>query len=191
MQPLLKSIPVILDPLKKYNISFAGLSLGNHHYHFDMDDSFFECFEKSEIREARIRFELLMEKTGSMLVLDFNICGKVKLFCDRCSGVYWQDINSSDRLFIKFGDSHYEQTDKIIVISQNETHFDVSQYVYEFIHLNLPSRRLHPGGKRKADNCDPEVLKKLNELLVTTDKQGKPVGGVKDHWEVLRTLKKN
>ncbi len=191
MQPLLKSVVIVLDPLKKYNIPFVGLSLGNHSYQFDIDDSFFDCFEKTEVMEASIKFELLMEKTGSMLVLDFNIWGKVKLVCDRCSDIYWQDINSTDRLYIKFGDSHYEQTEQIIVISQNETHFDVSQYAYEFIHLNLPARRMHPGGTRKADNCDPEVLRKLDELKVTTDTQGKPITGVKDQWEALRTLKKN
>jgi len=180
-----------LDTLKQYNIPFVGLSLGKHSYHYDLDEHFFECFEKSEIEHANVKLELVLEKSSSMLVLDFNIKGKVKLVCDRCSDYYWQDIESSNRLYIKFGDTPYEQTEKIIIISQNETHIDVSQFAYEFVHLTLPLRRIHPGGNQEVDNCDPEVLKKLNELLIETDEEGFPKTSAKDHWEELRKLKKN
>lgn len=190
MQPLLKPV-FILDPLKPYNIAFTGLSLGNHSYHYDVDDSFFDCFQKTEVKEALVKIELLLEKTNSMLVLDFKLSGKVKLVCDRCSEEYWQAIDAKNRLFVKFGDSHYEQTEKIIIIPQRETHFDVSQYIYEFVHLSLPLKRVHPGGKSKADNCDPVVLKKLNELHVQTYENGNPKTGAVDHWEALRKLKDN
>ncbi len=180
-----------MDPLSIYNISFTGLSLGRHLYHFDIDDTFFECFEKAEVREASVNVEMSLEKTNTMLVLDFDISGSVKLVCDRCSEEYWQELKSSDRLFVKFGDSHYEQNENVIIISQNETHFDVSQYIYEFAHLNLPVKRLHPGGKSKKDNCDPVVLKKLKELLVETDSSGNPKSSATDHWEALRKLKNN
>ncbi len=180
-----------MDTLKKYNIAFVGLSLGKHCYNYDLDEYFFECFEKTEVEYANVKLELVLEKSNSMLVLDFNIKGKVKLICDRCCDYYWQDIKSSDRLYFKFGDTPYEQSEKIIVIAHNETHINVSQYAYEFVHLSLPVRRLHPGGKQKADNCDPVVLKKLNELLVETDEQGFPKASAKDHWEALRNLKNN
>ncbi len=180
-----------MNSLKEYNIAFVGLSLGKHSYQFDIYDRFFECFEKTEVEEALIKLEMLLEKSNSMLVLDFNISGKVKLVCDRCSETYWQEIKSSDRLFVKFGESHYEQTENIIVIPQNETHFDVSQYIYEFVHLNLPVKRLHPGGKQKKDNCDPVVLSKLNELKAEKDEFGSPKSSDKGHWEALRKLKNN
>ncbi len=182
---------IILELLKKYKIAFVGLSLGNYQFNFDIDDHFFKCFDNSEITRGNIKLELLMEKSNSMLVLDFNLEGKVELVCDRCSDVYWQSIKSSDRLYIKFGESQYEQTDDIVVIADNETHFDISQYVYEFVHLNLPSRWLHPGGKNRSDNCDPSVLKKLEELTAKTDDKGNPETGATDHWEALRKLKKN
>ena len=180
-----------MENLSKYKISFTGLSIGEHRYNFELDDAFFEFFDKSEITHARINLDLVMEKSNSMMVLDFNLSGKVELICDRCSEMYWQIIETSNRLFIKFGNAYYEQSDDIIVIPDNETHFDIAQYIYEFIHLNLPIRRLHRGGKEKSDNCDPDILKKIEKLNVKTDDQGIPKTGRTDQWEVLKKLKNN
>lgn len=190
MHPLLKPV-CDLDPLKPYNIAFTGLSIGKHSYRYDVDGSFFECFESTQLGESDIKVEVVLEKSNSMLVLDFNISGRVKLVCDRCSEEYWQEIDANNRLFVKFGETHFEQTENVVVVPRAETHFEVSQYIYEFVHLGLPVKRVHPGGKTKADNCDPQVLKKLKELHVETDEDGNPKTGVTDHWEALRKLKKN
>ncbi len=178
-----------MDLLKEYNIPFAGLSIGKHDYSFNIDESFFECFENSRLKKGNVRADLVLEKLNSMLVLDFNIKGTVQVVCDRCSEKYYQEIEYNDVLYVKFGESNFEQSDNVLVISETDTYIDVSQFIYEYIHLSLPLRCIHPGGEKKEDNCDPSVLKRLKDLSINADKQGSSFSNKLGDMEALKRLK--
>ncbi len=187
MQPFKKEST--LNPLKQFNIGFVGLSLGKHTFSFGIDEAFFSCFEFTEVHKGELQVELLLDKQNSMLVLDFSIKGFVELECDRCLELYQQALDVERKLYVKFGDSFSEQTDEIIVIPAGESHFDVSQYVYEYVHLGLPMQHIHMDDNIPGKGCDPVVLEKVNQYL----EKNKPAEAGTDNslWQALKGLKFN
>jgi len=67
------------------------------------------------------------------------------------------------------------------VIPETDYQFDLSTYIYEFIHLGLPARLLHPDDENGNSTCDPEMLRLLEKLA--------PAGTVDPRWEALKKLK--
>lgn len=176
-----------MNPLKQFNIGFVGLSLGKHNFSFEIDEAFFSCFDNSEVTKGSLQFELALEKQSSMLVLDFAIMGYVELVCDHCLEVYRQPLEVQRRLYVKFGDTFSEQTDEIIVIPAGESHFDASQFVYEYIHLGLPMQHIHMDDNVPGKGCNPELVEKLNQYLLK--KSPGQSGGDTSAWEALKGLK--
>jgi uncharacterized protein len=153
--------------LRKYVIPFAGLKEGRHEFEFDIDDSFFEHFESSEIREGKLEADVILLKKQQVLELEFNIKGKVRTICDRCLGEFDFPLTYQGKLFFKFGEQSYELTDEIIILAASEHEINISQYIYEFIHLALPYRRIHPD-INGISGCDSAMIQKL-EALRTED----------------------
>jgi len=178
-----------LNPLKQFNIGFVGLSTGKHTFSFEVEETFFSCFEFSEVRKGELQLELLLDKQNSMLVLDFLIKGFVLLECDRCLEAYRQPLDVERRLYVKFGDAFAEQTDEIVVIPAGESHFDVSQYVYEYIHLSLPMQHIHMDDNDPGKGCNPEVVEKVNMYLEKKNPAGADAGN--SPWQALKGLKFN
>lgn len=163
---------------KKFIIPFIGLSLGKHQYHYDIDDSFFQEFEHSEIKQGNLGVSLVLDKQSTMLILDFAITGFVNVMCDRCLDNFNMKLNTEQRLFVKFGEETREETDEIVVFSTNEYEIDVAQYIYEYIILSLPYSRIHPEGE-----CDPEVIKKLEELKINKEEKN-----IDPRWDILKNI---
>jgi uncharacterized protein len=116
-----------------------------------------------------------LEKQSSMMILTFDIKGEVEVACDRCLENFDLPVSSMQTLIVKFGEETREETDEIFILSRNEQDFDVSQFVYEYIILAIPQVRVHPEGE-----CDPEILRKLEELKPKSDQNIDP------RWDALR-----
>lgn len=185
MQPFRKEST--LNPLKQLNIGFVGLSHGKHEFSFGIDDAFFDCFEFSEVRKGNLQLDLHLEKQNSMLVLDFFIKGFVELICDHCLEAYQQPLEVERRLYVKFGEEYSEQTDEIVVIPVGESHFDVSQYVYEYVHLALPMQHIHAEDGVPGKGCDSAIVEKLNQYL--GGKHPASQTGENSPWDALKRLK--
>ena len=86
-------------------------------------------------------------------------------------------------MIVKFGDSYYEESDEVVVIPETEHKLNVSQYIYEFINLLLPIKRVHPNDEQGMSKCNPEILDRLKsaEEDETTDPR----------WDVLKLLHKS
>lgn len=161
---------------KDYIIPFKGLSTGNHHFSFKIDKKFFESFEffGSDTGILDVKLELIKET--NLLDLHFNIIGTMKLICDRCLSEYKQPIKGEFRLVIKFGETFSEESDEIIVIPANESSIDLKQFIYEYINLLLPIKRVHQNEK----DCTPEMIKKLHDFK---RQENDP------RWEALKNIK--
>jgi len=78
------------------------------------------------------------------------------------------------------GAEYIEESEDVVVIPETEYQFDLSSYIYEFIHLALPARLLHPDDENGNSTCDPDMLLRLDTLR-TPDT-------VDPRWEALRKL---
>ena len=147
----------------KYVIQFAGLKEGRHEFEFDVDDSFFEQFESSEIKKGKLAVRVILDKNRQVLEMGFFIQGTVQSICDRCLDELDLPLQYQGKLFFKFGEESYELTDEIIILSSSEYKINISQYIYEFIHLALPYRKIHPD-INGASGCNSGMIQKLESL---------------------------
>ena len=169
-----------MNYLKHFIIPFSGLKVGNHNFTFEIDDKFFEHFEYSEIKKGKLHIDCLLEKQLRMMVLYFDIAGTVRVPCDRCAEEFDQAVEGSFKLIVKFGLDHTEEAEDILVITEKEHELDVSQFLYEYVHLLLPIRKVHGTDEKGNSLCDPEVIRYIKE---SEDYLADP------RWEVLRKLK--
>jgi len=177
-----------LEELKAYKIGFMGLAIGNHAFSFDIGRDFFACFAHSEIQHGDVHLDLRMEKEENMLVFDFSFRGWLEVACDRCLDHYREYLDFDRQMYFKFGDAHAEQTEDIILIPHTESEVDVSQYVYEFLHLALPLRRVHPDDAAGQSGCDPDMLARVRAHAADQSGQGtEPLAD--SAFEALKSLR--
>jgi uncharacterized protein len=166
--------------LKEYTIQFVGLEPGNHQFEFEVNDSFFEHFEFSLIKHGQVHIAVALEKMERMMIFNITLEGKVLVTCDRCCDEFLFPVSDTQKLIVKLGAEYMEESEDVVVIPETEYQFDLSPYVYEFIHLALPARLLHPDDEEGKSTCDPEMLQLL-EKLNTSDT-------VDPRWEALKKL---
>ena len=166
-----------MKALKDFMIPFVGLKEGIHEYTFEIDDRFFESFEYSETSQGSVHVEVGLERKERMLIFNFSLKGSVTVPCDRCAMDMDHPVEGHERLIVKFGHEFEEESEEIIVIPDTESHIDISPYIFEYIMLALPMRRVHPEGE---DGCDPAVIEKLSRYAPETEDP---------RWEALKKLK--
>jgi len=101
---------------------------------------------------------------------DIAIKGTVEVVCDRCLEYYQQPVDVNEHLYVRFGDAWAEETESALVIPREETQIDMGQFFYEFIMLALPYRKIHPDDEDGHTTCDPEMIRRLNEIAVDEDR---------------------
>ncbi len=169
-----------MNRLKEYHIQFVALELGSHQFEFDINDSFFEHFEFSQVHRGDVHVEVSLEKMERMMIFNISLTGKVLVTCDRCTNEFYFSLSDSQKLIVKLGAEYLEESDDVIVIPDTEHKFDLSPYIYEFIHLALPVRLLHPDDEHGNSTCDPDMLQLLQKLT--------PTGTTDSRWEELKKL---
>ena len=144
-------------------IPLNGLPAGKTYCNWQADKEFFNSFENSDIIDASIDVDVMVEKSGNYLGVDCDICGKLVVECDRCLEDLALPVEKKVQLSIKFGDEPAESSDlmederEIVYLPLEAAELDLRQIVYDYALLSLPLQRVHEDGK-----CNPEVMKRLN-----------------------------
>ena len=169
----------------QYIIQFGGLPVGVHEFEFDVTDKFFKSIENSEIQKADLQVNATLTKQNHLLQLEFVISGTVGIECDRCLKDFDYPIEAEEKLVVKFGNPE-ESNDEILVIKDGEGEFDVAQYIYEYIILAVPVRKVPCELDEEEFKCDEAALEKLKSI--SADPENEPINPL---WEQLSKLKKN
>lgn len=149
----------MLRNLSEYNIKFEGLKQGVHFYEFVVDNAFFEEFDAFEFKKSIIYVDLEFKKQSTMLVLTFKFAGTITVPCDRCLDDVDVEVDGEEKLVVKFGNEEYDQTDEILILPIHEHELNVATYVYEFLNINLPQKRVHLDGL-----CNQQVISELEKI---------------------------
>ena len=162
-----------------FNIHFVGLKLGQHHFEFNVDTSFFETLPYSLIEKGALKVWLTIEKKETMLLASFQVDGTVEMVCSRCNDPMEAEVEGELDLIYKFG---FESIDdeNLIVISPDSFEIDVKQPIYELITVSLPSRPIHKEGK-----CDEDMVKLIEKFQV---KEKKDNDNIDPRWSALKNL---
>ncbi|UWX54866.1 DUF177 domain-containing protein [Maribacter litopenaei] len=169
---------------KEYTIPFSGLKQGKHDFKYEIDNKFFESFGYDEFNEVAVDLTVVLNKTSTMLELDFEATGTVNVDCDLTSEPYDQSIEGSMELVVKFGEEYDDDDDEILILPHGEHQINVAQYIYEMIILAVPQKRVHPGiadGTLKS-----EALERLQELQPKDKKKDNNESDPR--WDELKKL---
>jgi len=175
----------------EYVIGFSSLSDGRHDYHYKIGDTFFEQFDYTDIEGADLVLDVVLDKKPTMIVVDFNVSGHLKVMCDRCTDSFNFPIKGKESVIYKFSDEYLDD-EKIITILPHEVEIDITVPVYEFSSLLLPSRRIHPKGE-----CNQEMLNEIDNYLMVKAKKVEEEEEIEQdeneidpRWSKLKDLKK-
>lgn len=173
----------------QYKIQFGGLSIGEHQFEFEITQKFFEQFKDSEITKANVKVNANLVKQNSIMHIMFDFEGTVGLSCDRCLVEYDCPVSGREKLIIKHGNPE-ESNDEILVLKEGVEEANISQYLYEYIELAIPNRKVPCEDEELADvidvECDEETLAKYNEL-----KTEEEPNNTNPEWDKLKNINFN
>ena len=172
--------------MREFSIKFIGLSNGKHEFDFKINRKFFDELAYSTVESGDIDVLLEMDKSESMLILNFSIEGLVDTTCDHCATTFACPISSKNKLIVKVTNDDIEESDEIVTIGRDEYEIDVAQFIYEFISLAVPTRKTACKNEGNEEICDKEVIEQLEKLSGEKKSKNKEVD---PRWEALQKIK--
>ncbi|HMN32150.1 MAG: DUF177 domain-containing protein [Chitinophagaceae bacterium] len=171
---------------REFEIAFVGLKPGIHTFNYNIDDSFFEKFEKPEFNQAKIDINLSLDKKSNIFLLIFKINGKVNIACDRCGDEFELTLWDEFELVVKIVDDSLvekksELDAEVAYIGHSESILRIEKLIYEFVILSIPMQHIHLDDENGQSTCNPIALKFLNQ---NNSNQQSTI------WEKLKTNKK-
>lgn len=188
---LLKRKRGLVGKLSEFRIAFSGLKLGDHEYELSAGNTFFEKYPILEIGQGEVAVNLLITKKERMLIFHFDLNGWVELTCDRCLGKFKHQLKGNETLYVKLQngiDNMVEESEDVVIIPDDWSEFDVTHFVYEYIAILLPMKKVHGTDANGKSLCDPEMIKILNENKIDEEQAEQEID---PRWEALKKLKNN
>ncbi len=171
--------------IKEFILPYKGLNNGVHTYKFDINHSFFKHFEMSRIQEAELELDVTLDKQDNLSTVLLYCEGTFKSICDRCLAQVDLPLDFEDRIYINYG-GVVDDDESVIYLDWDESELDLTNIVYELIHVNLPISNIPDCESEDFQQCDKITLNKMAQL--STDK---PEGSseTNDLWLELKKIK--
>ena len=183
-----------MKDLKDYSIEIQKLGNKKHEFEFDSVNAFFKNFEQSLIEEGSFNVKLTLDKSETMMTLYFHITGQVQLTCDRTLEPFDYPLNIKQKLILKFGEEDEVLTDEIEIIKKDTQQINVAQYIYEYIGLAIPMKKLHPKlAKGHYEETEDGILVYSSATTPEDDTPDTPNSDepVDPRWQILKNLRDN
>ena len=181
-----------MKELSKYNIDIYGLEDKQYAYEMESGDAFFQELEQDLIEYGHFKTRIVLNKSATMIQLNFHTVGSVTLTCDRSLDPFEEPIDSNERIILKFGDHNEELTDEIEIIDRNTPRINVARYLFDFVALSLPFKKIHPDLRGEEEEIDP--LDEADGILVyssetAASEETEEEEKIDPRWEALKKLK--
>lgn len=181
-----------MEKFRYYNVSFTGLSLGEHDFKFHITQPFFDLFEfEQDFQNPDLTLKLILDKKNNFLELNFKLKGSVTLNCDLTNEPFEQKIKGKSDLIVKFGEDYDYSDDEVWVIPHGEHSVNIAQMIYELTLLALPVKRIHPDVE--SGKIHSEMLELLDQYSIENEEEEKEISNdeeIDPRWEELKKLKK-
>lgn len=172
---------------RQYSFELNKLKDGPNELSFEIDRSFFAEFEHSLVEEGEVSIQAVIEKFKTHLDVVLHLKGVLQLPCDRCTEPYPFDVDTSRRLILAFEKQSKFVNEEVVMIDSNAIWIDLSKEFYDFIHLEVPLRKVP---EPEIHLCDDEVLNMLG--LKEDEQEADPNPEEKEidpRWAALKKLK--
>lgn len=170
-----------MKELDKFQIDIFKLKNSKHDYEFEFDSNFFAEFEGTTVEEGHGNVFATVDKTESLIKLTIKINGVVKLKCDRSLDDFDFPLVTNKSILFKYGEEEKEIDDEIIMITRSTQRINLAQYIYEFVGIEIPMKKLHPRYTNETDE---------DELVYTDEAENEEKENAADpRWAALEKLK--
>ena len=168
-----------------YSINIVGLSSKEHHFQYEFGSEFFRKYGTDIVSEGKFVVDLRLSKHETFIETEFKISGAAHLTCDRSLEPFDFPIESKNKIVFKYGDEYQEITDEIIIIPRDTATLELGQYIYEFIALGIPLKKLHP---KFQDETEDDSEGKIVYTSEATEEK-KDEEDTDPRWNILKKLK--
>ncbi len=175
--------------MERYRVNILGLSLSIHRFEYDLGVEFFKKYGTGLVSGGTFKVDVTLDKRETFLDTHFKVTGSVKLVCDRSLDEFDYPIDVSTKIIFKYGDEDKEISEDVVMIHRGTESLELGQYIYEFIALAIPMKKLHPRFEDESDDG--------GGIVYTSESEDLPAGqaGKKEdtdpRWEMLKKLNKN
>ncbi|GIV36153.1 MAG: DNA-binding protein [Cyclobacteriaceae bacterium] len=160
-----------------YRVHIQGLSNTTHRFEYQFGDEFFRHYGTSLVEKGRFRAEVCLDKHETFIEVTFRLSGAVELVCDRSLDEFEYPMEISRKIIFKFGDQTREVDEQIQMITWGTDTLELGQFMYEFIGLEVPLKKLHP--RYQSDNTPDGII--YSTGTEDTDPR----------WNILKQIKDN
>ncbi|MBL7816392.1 MAG: DUF177 domain-containing protein [Saprospiraceae bacterium] len=176
-----------MNPFKEFSLPIKGLKNGYHAFNFQIDKTFFDCFEGSPIQDGTFDVQVEMDKRDSFFELTFDFDGTMRTECDRCTASIELPFGDTQHLVVKMSEETHDEDADVVFIHSDAFEFNVAQYIYEFICLAEPFNKVYDCENDEPRPCDFDILDKISPS-VSPDAEGNSEDSVKNPFQDLKNL---
>lgn len=172
--------------MRAYKVNIIGLSNKVHQFDFEIGKEFFSHYGTGLISQGNFEAKVTLDKRETFIEARFLIKGTTELVCDRSLDPFQHSIEIDKKIVFKYGEADEELSDEIIVIHRDTDSLELGQYIYEFISLEVPMKKLHPRFKDEEDDDSEGKIIYTSGSSSEDDKNGEDID---PRWEKLKKLK--
>ena len=171
--------------MRKFVIDIYRISNKLHQFEFEVDEQFFNSLEQEIVQKGNLKAKIELEKNDSFIGMQVHIEGKVELLCDRSLDPFDYPINERRKVIFKFGEVEQELDHDVMMITHDTQQIDAGQFIFEFIGLAIPMKKLHPRFKEDDQEYGSVVYSSIDK-----EKDQTPAD-IDPRWSKLKELRKN
>lgn len=174
-----------MKELNKFCIAIHKLSNATHQYAFEFDAALFSQIDYSIVDKGKGNVYVELRKNESLINMSIRIEGDVELVCDRSLDTFDFPVKTEKNMIFKYGEEEAEPDDNMVIITGNTQQIDLTQYIYEFVGLEIPMKKLHP----RFENDNPE-----DEIVYSDADNADMIDGedrIDPRWQQLKNIQNN
>lgn len=165
---------------REFEIAFVGLKTGVHVFNYDINDSFFETYGQQDFTNCVASIKLTLEKSNGLMQLRFDVAGSIDTECDRCGNPLTKELWDEFNIIVKLVEepeqmNESEEDPDVYYIGRGESHLHISDWIYEFINLSVPTQKKCNDDEKGNSLCNQEVIEKLKQMEAEVNKETKPI----------------
>lgn len=178
-----------------YRINIVGLTNRIHDFHYEIGEDFFREYGTDLVSSGKFVVDVALDKRETFLEANIHIVGTADLVCDRSLEPFEHQIDSTHKVVFKYGDRDEEITDEIMIINRDTAWLELGHFLYEFIALAIPLKRLHPRFQDELEEDDDGTTGKIvytsGDPDSGNDKDDEKDNGddIDPRWNILKKLK--
>jgi len=178
-----------MNTLESYKIDLRTLKNEDYAFEFAINDSFFQALQTDLLEKGALIAKVHLRKSDLMLHLTFDIEGMLELACDRSLELFDYPIALHEQLILQFGDTEESLDDDLEIIPHGTQIISLVQYLYEYLVMAVPMKKLHPKFQEEIDEDDCDVKLIYSSSTDQQDAANEEDTYIDPRWAILKNLK--